>query len=496
MRHHAILGTTFVVCVLAASLASAQTWTPLNNQPGANVGVMIQLRDGRILFHEEQGGNSQNWHILTPDSTGSYVNGTWSSGGTLPPGYAPWFFSSQLLPGSGRHILIEGGEYNNGVQDWTNLGAYGTCIPFGPCSWVSNAPPSGWPNIGDAQSVILGNGKYLQASCCLSLTAEFNGPNNWVTSTSTTNATDEQGFTLLPNGKVLMVDAWQNPNCGNSTMATELRSIDQIIGGVYTMGTWSCGPNTTAQLWDSSGHELGPVVVTYDSVNNAIAFGATNNTSIYHLSSNSFTAGPTPPNNLAGYDAPASLEPNGKVLAMLGPAGGFNSGCQFVEYTPATNTIAETVNPTDCPYEPSFVGHLMILPTGHIMFTDFGGSVEIYTPAPGTIPGTAPVITSYPSTVTHGVNNYVLQGQQLNGLTQNNAYGDDYQGDTNYPLAYLASGNQQYFLFTHSDSTHSIRKGVTMSTHFDVPSSVPPGNYILVVVANGVSSAGVAITVN
>ncbi len=419
----------FLLIAMVAPAAPAQFWTPLNNLPGAGVGAMVQLRDGRILVHED-GGNSQNWHILKPDSTGSYINGTWSSGGSLPAGYAPLYFSTQVLSGSGKNVLVEGGEYNNGSQTWTNLGALGTCAPFGACTWVSNAAPPGWANIGDAQSVILSNGKYLQASCCSAQTAEFKARNSWVLSSNTKNYNDEQGFTLLPSGKLLMVDAWQNPACGNSSMATELRSVDTVVNGVYTMGSWSCGPHATAQLWDSSGHELGPVVLTYDSVNNAIAFGATNHTSIYHISSNSFTAGPTPPSGLTAYDAPASLEPNGNVLVMLGPTG-YGAGCQFFEYTPSTNTMATTVNPTNCPGDPSYYGHLMILPTGQIMFTDFSGLVEIYTPAIGNVAGTAPVITSYPTTVTHGLTNYALHGKQLNGLTQNNAYGDDYQGDTN-----------------------------------------------------------------
>lgn len=480
-----------ILVVAWCSIANAQFWTPLNHAPGASVGVMLQLRDGRILVHEPQ---SRNWLILTPDSTGSYVNGTWSSGGALPSGYGPLYFSSQVLFGSGKNVLIEGGEYNLGSAVWTTLGALGTCTPFGACTWLSNAPPTGWTTIGDAESVTLSNGRYLQANCCSSQTAEFKARNTWVLSTNTTNYNDEQGFTLLPSGKLLMVDAWQNPACSNSTMAAELRSTDQVIGGVYTMGTWSCGPNTTAQLWDNTGHELGPVVLTYDRTNNAIAFGATNNTSIYHLSSNSFSVGPTPPSGLTAYDAPASLEPNGKVLAMLGPSG-FGAGCQFVEYTPSSNTMATTSNPTNCPGDPSYVGHLMILPTGQTMFTDFSGLVEIYTPALGNISGTAPVITSYPSTVAHGVTNYVLNGKQLNGLTQNNAYGDDYQGDTNYPLIYITNGNQEYWFFTHNDSTHSIARGVVMSTHFDVPASVPPGTYTLYVVTNGVKSTGVTITV-
>lgn len=482
-------GIALLALLALCGIASAQFWTPLNRQPGVDVGAMIQLRDGRVLVHEEFNGNLRNWHILTPDSTGSYINGSWSSGGALPSGYSPLYFSSQLLFGSGKNVLIEGGEYNLGSAVWTTLGAYGTCPPFKACTWVSNAPPSGWTTIGDAESVIMANGKYLQANCCSSQTAEFNGKNSWVVSTNTTNYNDEQGFTLLPSGKLLMVDAWQNGACGNSTMSSELRSTDAAGG------TWSCGPQTTAQLWDSSGHELGPVVLTYDKVNNAIAFGATNHTSIYHISSNTFTVGPTPPSGLTAYDAPASLEPNGTVLAMLGPSG-FGKGCQFVEYTPATNTIATAPNPLDCPGDPSYYGHLMILPTGQIMFTDFSGLVEIYTPAVGNVSGTAPIITSYPSTVTHGVTNYVLNGKQLNGLTQNNAYGDDYQGDTNYPLIYITNGNQVYWFFTHGDSTHSIAHGVVMSTHFDVPSTVPPGTYTLYVVANGVKSTGVAITVS
>src|ERR1700759_4175464 len=93
------------VLVLGVGLASAQTWTPLTHQPTVNLGAMVQLRDGRILVHEEQQGNSLNWWILPPDSTGSYVNGTWSSGGQLPAGYSPWFFASQVML-DGKHVYV------------------------------------------------------------------------------------------------------------------------------------------------------------------------------------------------------------------------------------------------------------------------------------------------------------------------------------------------------------------------------------------------------
>jgi hypothetical protein len=37
---------------------------------------MLLLTDGRVMIQEE---GTNHWHALTPDSTGSYVNGSWSS---------------------------------------------------------------------------------------------------------------------------------------------------------------------------------------------------------------------------------------------------------------------------------------------------------------------------------------------------------------------------------------------------------------------------------
>src|ERR1700760_2280527 len=53
-------------------------WTPLNNQPtflhrGASNPIL--MTDGTVLIQDE---GSQDWWRLTPDSTGSYVNGTWT----------------------------------------------------------------------------------------------------------------------------------------------------------------------------------------------------------------------------------------------------------------------------------------------------------------------------------------------------------------------------------------------------------------------------------
>ena len=468
-------------------LVGAQTWTPLTNQPGANLGAMLQLRDGRILVHEEQSGNSRNWHILTPDASGSYINGTWSLSGQLPTGYAPWFFGSQVLL-DGKTVVVEGGEYNSGSQDWTNQGAVATITPWGSITWAKNNPPSGWGNLGDAESVVLADGTYMQSNCCTAQNALFNGPNSWTATGSVLQSSnDESGFMLLTNDKVLTVDTKNASACGTS-QGSEL--YDQVTG------IWTCGPTTPVKLYNPNDEELGSAIVMYN--NKLIQFGGNvAATAIYDIASNTWTAGPTPANHLDQADGPGALEPNGKVLAMLSP-GLFQGGCQFVEYDPTANTLSNTANPQNCPGDSSYVGHLMILPTGQIMFTDFSGLVEIYTPAAGVVSGVAPTITSVGSTINSPSTNNALSGTQLNGLTENNGYGDDYQGDTNYPLVRLvqvASPNNVYYANTHDETTHSIAPGTVASTQFDLPSGMPGGNYDLYVVANGIQSNAMPVTV-
>jgi hypothetical protein len=479
------LATASAMLFAFLGAAGAQTWTPLNNQPGANVGAMLQLRDGRILVHEEQSGNSRAWHILTPDSTGSYVNGTWSSGGQLPTGYSPWFFGSQVLI-DGKTVAVEGGEYNEGRSAWTTLGAIGT-ISGNTLTWTSNSPPSGWTTLGDAESVILPDGTYMQANCCTNQNALFNGPNSW-TATGSVNQSnnDESGFTLLTNDLVLTVDT-KSSSC-TSSKGSEL----------YDQGTgvWSCGPTLPVQLYNPNDEELGAAVMMYN--NQVFQFGGNVvATAVYDVASNTWSAGPTPAGGLDQADGPAALEPNGKVLAMLSP-GLFQGGCQFVEYDPTAATLTNTANPTNCPSDSSFVGHLMILPTGQIMFTDFSGLVEIYTPAAGVVSGVAPTINTLSGSINSPSTNTVLSGTQLNGLSENNAYGDDYQGATNYPLVQLVQGappNGVYYATTHNESTHSIAPGTSNSTEFDVPAGLPAGSYTLSLIANGIASNPLVVNV-
>jgi len=61
-----------------APAATSGVWTPLNNQPSffAAAGAYL-LTDGRVLVEDATLTNVA-WWTLTPDNTGSYINGTWT----------------------------------------------------------------------------------------------------------------------------------------------------------------------------------------------------------------------------------------------------------------------------------------------------------------------------------------------------------------------------------------------------------------------------------
>jgi hypothetical protein len=99
-------------------MASAQKWQSLKHPPTFQTDTALLLTDGRAMVHEYR---SPNWWALTPDRSGSYLNGTWKQLGSMPSNYAPLYFASNMLP-DGR-VLVEGGEYNFVQQDETNLGA-------------------------------------------------------------------------------------------------------------------------------------------------------------------------------------------------------------------------------------------------------------------------------------------------------------------------------------------------------------------------------------
>jgi hypothetical protein len=126
-----------------------------------------------------------------------------------------------------------------------------------------------------------------------------------------------------------------------------------------------------------------------------------------------------------------------------------------------------------------------------------GGS-ELYTSTGTYQQAWAPTITTVPSSVTRGTT-YPISGTQFNGLSQAGAFGDEYQTATNYPLVRItntATGHV-FYAKTHDHSTMGVATGSKIvSTNFDVPTTMETGASKLEVVANGIPSTAVNITVN
>ena len=474
-------------CAFAAYLpltAQAQTWTKLTNAPTFAPGSEWLATDGSVWVHDEGAGNGgSGFWKLTPDSSGSYVNGTWSQLASLPTGYTPLYYGSAILP-DGR-LIMNGGEYNGGGGVWTTKGAIYDPIAN---SWKSVTPPTGWSTIGDAQSVILNDGTYMLANCCTKQEATLNlSTMAWTTTgTGKNDINDEEGWTLLPSGQVLTVDA-------NDT-------TDVFHTEILTAGKWTSAGDTPVQLPDlntkTNSHELGPQILRPDGT--VFAAGAIGHTAVYNIASKTWTAGPDFPKSGANFydvaDGPGVLLPDGNVLVAASP-GVFNAPTKFFEFD-GKNLNAEPATP-NAASEPSFVVRLLILPTGQVMATDGSADVEIYTPKGTAVKGIAPKLKKVPATLTHG-STYTISGLHLNGISEAVSYGDDYQAATNYPVVRITNTATKHVAYarTFGFSSMAVANPKPVTTSVTIPAGIETGPSTLEAVTNGIPSKAVAVTIN
>jgi len=479
----ALLGLLACSGLATAQTPAASPWTKIKTAPSFNTDTALLLTDGTVMMHQY---NSTKWWKLTPDSTGSYVNGTWTQLASAPSGYAPLYFGSAVL--ADGQVVVEGGEYNSGADAESNQGAI-----YNPATntWTSITAPSGWTHIGDASSVVLPDGTFMLGNCGYAnsecspfqlqqaLLDEANL--TWtITGTGKADQNSEEGWTLLPSGNVLTVDM------DNGT-ESELYNP--------STGEWTLAGSTISKLPNTTCYETGPQVLRPDGT--VFAVGGNGNTAIYNSSTGVWTAGPTFPNNYAPVDGPAAILPDGNVLVDVGPTKScYENGSEFYEFN--GTTLTSVTSPPNASKNPSYVGRMLVLPTGQVMFIYGTTDVEFYT-ATGTYEKAwQPTITSVATKLTPGSTGNVIQGTQFNGLTQGAMYGDDAQMATNYPLVRITNAKTKQVVYckTHNHSTMGVATGSTIvSTEFDIPSTIGTGASQLVVVANGIPSAPKNVTI-
>ncbi len=465
------------VCLIVSSFSFTQSVQRLEHLPPDGAILCFQLTDGTVLC---QGNGESDWYKLTPDNTGSYMNGTWTREANLPAGYVPDAFASAVL-GDGR-LVITGGEYLNGNFTLTNLGAI-----YDPKAntWTNLPAPASWPYIGDSPSVVLPNGLFLVGNKLNKTMAALNPKTLAWTVLAEKGKSDfnaEEGWTLLPDGSVLTMDVLDAPNSERLVTATRAWSTaGSTIVDLHSPSPFGCipyGPNGSLCYYPPG--EIGPAILRPDGTvfatgsNSSTGSGA-GHTAIYDTKAKTWTAGPDFPNADNAGDSFAALLPNGDVLVE-----GYISS-----YLWNGTTFTQTLGTPGC---------LMMLPTGQVL----AGGTYLYTPAGTYEAAWAPTIKSVTTHVTRG-STYKISGTQFNGLSQAAAFGDEYQTATNYPLVRItntATGHV-FYARTHDHSTMGVATGsATVSTSFDVPATMETGASTLEVVANGIPSTPVSITVN
>ena len=487
----------------------ASPWKALKNAPPFTPDTMLLASDGTVLVHAVlpvTGDGTSAWYKLTPDAKGSYVNGTWSQLPSMPGGYNPLYFASAILPNG--QMIVEGGEYLGGTPSWTNKGAI-----YNPVTnkWRSVAPPVGWSNIGDAQSNVLANGTFILSQACQNCTtaspiltsdaALFNTTGrNWLTipASGKNDPNDEEPWTLEPNGQLLTVDTWLTPT-------TELFNPVSL--------SWSFAGNTVRSPVNTPSAEIGPNVVMPGGNTFVVGAGTspeqaptpctTNKpapTALYNYAAGRWVRSPAIPTiggkQYDSADGPGSILPDGNVLFDVSPCV-FNAPIEFFQYNASSNTLSPVPNIPNAANDSTYYTRMLALPNGQVLFNDESSQMLVYTAGGTPNPAWAPSIFSISGTTLTPGRTAGLGGAQLAGLSQGAAYGDDAQQNTNFPLVRIT--NNKSGVVTYARTSHwtsvSIAPGATSSTQFTIPSTTPAGASSLVVVANGIASQPVPVTI-
>lgn len=461
--------------------ALAGTWTalPMDSVTGLPHRNVVLLTDGTVLAQEEN-ADGHVWTRLTPDATGNYVHGTWTSAGATQVDRR--YYPMAVLR-DGRFFIAGGedvgaGESENVVELYDPISNH----------WNLGAPGL-FGDIGDDASQVLTDGRVFLGYRFGPETQVYDPATDHWTQTAdagTGGSTDEHTWSLLPNGTVL-----------DFTPAPPVRYLPAT-------NQWVNDAVPPLTMQNSADGEIGPGVFLYNG--KLLAFSAFGRAALYTpgaspSANGTWAAGPTTPapaqpngnpyNAQYTEDGPACIEVNGKVLLVTTdtPLG----AVRFAEYDPASNTIAQVTNPPGVdPGRPGFLIQMLALPSGQILVTGTNINDFVYTPSSGPQSQWQPTIQS----ITANSNGtYTVTGKQLNGLSQGDSYGDEGQGQTNYPLVRLTSGSTVRYARTFNHSTMAFATGAaTVSTTFTLPPGIPAGTYQVSAVANGIASPSVNLT--
>jgi len=185
------------------------SWKSLTSVPSFTPDTMLLMTDATVLVHDSYG---QDWYRLKPDNNGEYdsIGAVWS--GPFSMLNSRQFFASGVLA-DGR-VYVVGGEYFNGSPT-PNDSPLGEIFDPQTNKWSTLNKPASFSWVqGDANSCILQNGRVIFGSLSTNQSAIWDPAIDAWTEAGTAFGTlsptkvgtsDEETWTLLPNGTVLTV---------------------------------------------------------------------------------------------------------------------------------------------------------------------------------------------------------------------------------------------------------------------------------------------------
>jgi uncharacterized repeat protein (TIGR01451 family) len=460
--------------------ATPGTWTALAHlAPTSHIGTMQLLSDGTMLASAQSVSIGNTWFKLTPDSTGSYVNGAWSQAASASVNR---FYDAENVLQDGR-VFVLGGEYNVrlGPQVWTNTGAIYNPITN---SWtpIPNFPESTF----GGPTELLPDGRILAGSMTGPNTYIFDpAANSWSNGPTKlfNDSSQFETWTKLPDGSILSYGIWAG--------STEAQRLNTSTMTWVDAGTVPVALQTTAP-------RIGPAMLLPDG--RVFQVGGNSNTALYDPATNTWAAGPVIPGGLGGNVASAAMLPNGHVLFGASATPAYGGPTHIFEFDPTDNSLVDvTPAPPNLASTPSYESRMLVLPSGQVLFTSAlpsaNSQLYVYTPSGSSQAAWQPTISAVAD---NGDGTFTLTGTQLNGLSAGASYGSPAEMDSNYPLVELqatdGSGNV-YFARTFNWSSTGVATGSTsVSTEFATAAFMPYGTYNLSVVANGIASAPVSFT--
>ena len=513
--------------LLLNGTASAGTWTQVVNQnPQYYTGTMLLLTDGSVMVHS--GNDYQTWTKLTPDSTGSYVNGMWTTLGKM--GTPRRNFASLVL--SDGTVLVLGGEfsgsnvyssfspnnsntgeiYNPVTNKWKAIAKFpGTEFGAGPAvmneygyviagSATSNDtfyyyPPQIYNGYqyGDYWSTFGGGGGGGGFG--------FNGDPKLRKDNNT-----KETWLLLPNYRgVLSYDISASINGSYATPPTpptlptaqrfSLYTNDWTDSGTIPLALTTIPKQPKPPATKFTVPSIGPGSVLPNG--KVIQIGGNGKTAIYTPSTSStgtgsWVMGPSLPTGMVGATAPGAMLPDGHFF-FLAEDSVFSYSTSLFDYNYTSNTLTNLgptlpssfylrySAPSDC--------RMLVLPDGGLLLSTLYYGLYEYKTSGAPLSTWRPTISSVSKTSS---NKFRLYGSRLTGISEGATFGCDARMSTNYPLVRLdRPGKTTYARTVYWSSPGLSDPGSSNSQYldFEIPAGLPTGIYQARVIANGIQSS-------